>query len=142
MSFHVKLNWENVFQPDEPVFSPVVNGKHVRRKSGLGVASRGEFLAKTGRMYVQEIICEQMWRRPQIDWDGKVLGCCVNFWGDYGNAFDNGLLEGLNSEKLSYARSMLLGEKEAREDIACTRCHFYKHMKETNTWMDKAKLAG
>src|SRR5262249_4945805 len=101
MSFHVKLNWENVFQPDQPVFSPVVDGRHVRSGSGLGVASRGEYLAKTGRMYVQEIICEQMWTRPQIDWDGKVLGCCVNFWGDYGNAFENGLLTELNNEKFN-----------------------------------------
>lgn len=37
---------------------------------------------------------------PQINWDGKLLGCCLNFWGDFGgNAFEQGLERILTSEK-------------------------------------------
>lgn len=45
---------------------------------------------------------------PQINWDGKLLGCCLNFWGDFGgNAFEQGLEHVLSSENLAYARRML-----------------------------------
>lgn len=60
--------------------------------------------------------CSQLWNIPQINWDGRVLGCCVNFWGDFGNAFKGDLGEILTGSKISYARDMLLGKKR-REKI-------------------------
>src|SRR5262249_46636579 len=54
--------------------------------------------------------CHQLWDDPQINWDGKVLGCCVNFWGDFGgNAFRDGLTASVNTEQIQYARAMVLG---------------------------------
>ncbi len=83
-------------------------------------------------------ICHQLWDMPQINWDGKNLGCCRNFWGDFGgNAFTNGLEACLNSEKMSYARDMLLGLKEARDDIPCTTCNIYLSMKSEKKWLPR-----
>ncbi len=32
--------------------------------------------------------CFQLWDEPQVNWDGKILGCCVSYWGELGgNAF-------------------------------------------------------
>ena len=59
-----------------------------------------------------------------------MLGCCRNFWGDFGaNAFQDGLHEAINSEKMQYARSMLTGKNLEREDIPCTTCDIYIDMK-------------
>ena len=34
---------------------------------------------------------------------------------------------------MNYARAMLLGKKEQREDIPCTQCDWYKEMKKSMT---------
>ncbi len=84
--------------------------------------------------------CSQLWNIPQINWDGRVLGCCVNFWGDFGNAFKDDLEEVLTGSKISYARDMLLGKKEEREDIPCTSCVHYKQMKKTQRWLTPIEI--
>jgi Iron-sulfur cluster-binding domain len=56
--------------------------------------------------------CQDMWLSPQISWDGKMLGCCVNVWGDYGNVFESSLDECLTSEKYRYAQKMLLVKRK------------------------------
>jgi hypothetical protein len=76
-----------------------------------------------------------MWTAPQVNFDGRVLGCCVNHWDDYGNAFNDGLLSVLNNERMQYARRMLAGKAPERADIACTSCEFYKAMKEDGSWI-------
>jgi MoaA/NifB/PqqE/SkfB family radical SAM enzyme len=126
MNIYLKLTWDDKF-------SPVRDQDYVRKL--IGVASREEYKLKYGVEYMQGI-CHQLWLEPQINWDGKVLGCCFTFWGDFGgNAFEDGLLESINSGKMNYARDMLLGKKAAREDIPCTTCIIYKHMKATGKWL-------
>ena len=68
MSFHVKLSWTG------EQFSPVKNRELIRQKTGLGVADRKEYREKYGTPYLQRI-CTQLWKQPQINWDGRVLGC-------------------------------------------------------------------
>lgn len=127
MTFFVKLNWD-------PELSPVVDKDAVRAASRTGAATRAEFREKHGSEYLSNT-CEQFWSSPQINWDGKVLGCCRNFWGEFGgNAFRDGLRASLNHEKLSYAREMLEGAKPARADIPCTTCDLYTQRKASNRW--------
>ncbi len=67
-----------------------------------------------------------------------MLGCCRNFWGDFGaNAFKEGLLPAVNSEKMQYARGMLTGSKPEREDIPCTTCEIYLDMKAKQHWLKR-----
>ena len=35
--------------------------------------------------------CFQLWLKPQVTWDGQLLGCCINTWSNAGNAFHEGL---------------------------------------------------
>ncbi len=126
MNFYVKLSWDDKF-------SPIRDQEYVRKL--VGTASRAEYKQKYGIEYGQEF-CHQMWDEPQINWDGKVLGCCRNFWGNFGgNAFRDGLLKSINSEKIKYAMDMLLGKKIAREDIPCTTCSIYFHIREEGKWL-------
>ncbi|MDP2653380.1 MAG: radical SAM protein [Candidatus Omnitrophota bacterium] len=127
MEFYVKLAWDD--------FSPVKNKYLVKRISGLRAASREEYRKAYGRIYLGEKDCSQMWLQPQINPDGRVLGCCQNHWGDYGNAFEEDLVGILNNEKMNYARAMLLGKEKERDDIPCTRCPLYKEMKRSQRWL-------
>jgi MoaA/NifB/PqqE/SkfB family radical SAM enzyme len=116
MIFAPKLNWD-------PSFSPVRDKNFVRKETGLDVASIDEFKQKHGRDY--SLACRQFWTSPQINWDGKLLGCCVNIWSDFGNVFEEGLDNCLKSEKYIYVKKTFLGEKRIRDDIPCARCNHY-----------------
>ncbi len=59
-----------------------------------------------------------------------MLGCCANLWGDFGNAFVDGLRRTLNGEMMNYAIGMVMGREELDEGIPCTSCHHYQSMRE------------
>ncbi len=128
MSFRLKLSWD-------PAFSPPRDQEILRKH--LGAASRQEYKQKRGLDYAQTT-CHLLWDQPQINWDGKLLGCCRNFWGDFGkNVFAEGLLKSINNEKITYARDMLLGKKTARDDIPCTTCSIYLGMEKDGKWLQR-----
>lgn len=117
MDFRPKLN-------HTPSFSPIKDKARVREVSGLGAASRDEFAKQKKRAYSRP--CSQLWSSPQINWDGKLLGCCANKFGDFGNVFELGLRAALEGERYRYAKRMVLGLVPPREDIACVRCKVYR----------------
>jgi len=121
MRFATKLNVEGWGEQ----YSPVKDLEKVRSESGFGVASFTEFRETYGRDLL--VPCQDLWLRPQVNWDGKLLGCCVNMWGDFGNVFDSGFDECLATEKYTYTQRMLLGEVPARSDSPCIHCHLYQN---------------
>jgi MoaA/NifB/PqqE/SkfB family radical SAM enzyme len=135
MEFDVKLSWDDGF-------SPVTDKDAVRRETRHGTATRAEFKERHGHDYMQSI-CHELWDMPQVNWDGKVLGCARNFWGDFGgNAFTDGLIESLNNEKIAYARKMLRGHAPARDDIPCTTCDIYIDMRTSRRWLKRDNADG
>ena len=129
MEFRPKLTWDDAF-------SPLRDPAAVRAALG-GPATRAEFEQERGRKYAHAI-CEQLWDDPQINWDGKVLGCCRNFWGDFGgNAFTDGLVASVNHERIAYARAMLAGRAPARADVPCTTCEMYHAMRERDDFISR-----
>ncbi len=117
MEFRPKLN-------HTPSFSPVQNKEKVRRESGLGAANRDEFAKAKKRAYSRP--CTQLWTSPQVNWDGKLLGCCANKFGDFGNVFEQGLAGAMQNERYIYAKRMVLGLAPPRDDIPCTVCKVYR----------------
>ncbi len=127
MSFRPKLSWD-------AEFSPVRDPEYVRKE--IGAASQKEYIEEHDN--VQRSQCRQLWDQPQINWNGKILGCCFNYWGDFGeNAFTDGLYKSLNNEKINYARNMLRGRMDARDDIPCTSCGIYSRMKTEGKWLKR-----
>ena len=131
MSFRAKISWDKDF-------SPVRDGAFVRAQTGEQALTREEYEGIHGKKYASGI-CHQLWDEPQVNWNGKVLGCCRNFWGDFGsNAFSEGLAESINNEKMVYAREMLRGRKPARADIPCTTCEMYDAMQSRERWLTRS----
>ena len=126
-----------VFYPDvnwDPEYAPLDAGEveEVHQETGLAVATAEENTKVHDSMFTK-LWCYQLWNEPQINWDGKILGCCVNTWGDFGrDAFGPGSLA---SEKLEYGKQMLLGKAPEREGVPCTGCPEYERMKRSGTWM-------
>lgn len=132
MLFCTKLSWDSSF-------SPVRDRALVAAE--FGVASREEFRQAQGRDYMSKI-CDQLWDSPQVNWDGRVLGCCRNFWGDFGaNAFEVGVHAAANSEKMRHARRMLTGKVPARDDIPCTSCDIYKTRAANADWVRRERVS-
>jgi len=131
MEFRTKLTWDSDF-------SPIRDPAFVRTQTGGQPATREEFEDTYGEKYASGI-CHQLWDDPQINWNGKILGCCRNFWGDFGgNAFTDGLMESVNNEKMMYARDMLSGRKPPRNDIPCTTCEMYHARQDRRRFIDDA----
>jgi hypothetical protein len=121
MRFATKLNVEGWGEQ----YSPVRDREKVRAESGFGAASFTEFRERYGRELLAP--CQDFWIRPQVNWDGTLLGCCVNMWGGFGNVFESGLDACLASERYTYTQRMLLGEVPARGDSPCVHCHLYQN---------------
>lgn len=116
MKFYLKLNYDSEF-------SPIKDPDFVKKAGGVKYSSREEYKRKQKKEYA--IPCKQFWLSPQINWDGKLLGCCANIYSDYGNVFESGLDNCLQGEKYKYTKKMLLGIAPPRNDIACTHCTIY-----------------
>ena len=72
--------------------------------------------------------CIQMLIEPQVNWDGRIFGCCVNYKKSWNmNVFEMPFLDCLNSDFYRNAVLRLLGDQEALEDgDPCTECFDYK----------------
>ncbi|MBN1672367.1 MAG: radical SAM protein [Kiritimatiellae bacterium] len=77
--------------------------------------------------------CFQLWESPQINWDGRLLGCCMNVRTDYGNVFTAGLRQCLSSEKYVRTKRVVLGELDATEDLPCFYCPCYRTLRSSKT---------
>ncbi len=121
MGFKPKFNYD-------PQHFPVKNPEKIKQDIEQEVSSVAEYEEKNQQLYSPA--CLQLWTAPQINWDGKLLGCCVNHFGDFGNVLEEGLETCLNSEKYQYAKAMVLGEQPARDDIPCSQCKRYQRVKQ------------
>jgi len=131
MEIRFKLNFY-------PGAMPVIDRDRVRR--ALGYADRDEYLAKEKKHYKRSQ-CYELWHSPQINWDGRLLGCSRNIWGVFAdNVFQSDALEAINNERMQYARKMLMGQVPARADMPCFHCGVYKSMAQYDNWITEQEL--
>lgn len=99
--------------------------------------SRNEYFKKTDRIYYGQC-CYQMWKEPQFNWDGTMLGCCNNYWKPYKkNIFIDGYQKCISDELFSYSKEMLLGRKEPSSKSPCFMCNVYSIMKNHALWLSE-----
>ena len=129
MEFKPKLTWDDSF-------SPLRDAEAVRKTLG-SPPTRDAWAKERGKTWGEDI-CEQLWLEPQINWDGKLLGCCFNFWGDFGgNVFELGLERALGSEKMVRAKQMLQGILPPDPSIPCATCSKYYARRQHGRWISE-----
>ncbi|MDD3149382.1 MAG: hypothetical protein PHV68_00980 [Candidatus Gastranaerophilales bacterium] len=139
MATDLNMTFLPVFNFNEK-YSPIKDKEYVMKEIGQQVSSRSEYHKKYKKTYNRRL-CYQLWRAIQINWDGKILGCCINSWDDFGdNAFQLDSNELFYNEKISYARDMLMGKKEPRDDIPCIKCAHYKSIVENDAWITEEEI--
>lgn len=133
MGFKPKISWDDDF-------SPVRDSQLVQLQAGIH-ATRAEHYRAKGTDFARSI-CHQLWRSPVLNWDGRMLGCCRNFWGDFGsNAFEDGLSTSLASEKIENARQALMGRAPMDGQAPCASCDLYLTMKQDGNWIQPQEVA-
>lgn len=137
MDFNLRAPWNSDFASlRHKTFIRLIREKAAAasREEHIGIL-RNLISQRYGVHYLQRI-CHQMWDRPQINWDGKILGCCCNSSKEFGgNAFTDGLIKSFNSETMTYARDMLLGIQNRRRDIPCSTCPVYLNMEKSKKYI-------
>jgi len=136
MEFYLKLSWGDLYTE---VFSPVTDKELIRRETGLQVADRKEY-AKRYEKHYSGATCHQLWLQPRINFDGRLLGCSINYWDDFGNVFDKGLNNCLSSDKMMRTKRVLLGQQEVDDDIPCKRCDILKERQAAGNWVNEKDL--
>lgn len=136
MKFHLKLSWDDLYGK---TFSPILNKEIIRVESGLGVADRKEFEEKYKRNYVDRC-CSFFFNKPHINFDGKLLGCGINHWADFGNVFHEGIENCIKGERYQYTRQILMGLRPERKDIPCIHCKIYNFRKTHNNYITDEQL--
>lgn len=112
MVFNPKMNHSD--------FSPIKDEVMVKRETGLDYATRQEYKEKHRTEYKHP--CYQCLHSPQINWNGEVLGCCVNKWKGLGDIKEHSLQEIYESAPYQKMLRVLLGQEEADDSIPCYYC--------------------
>jgi MoaA/NifB/PqqE/SkfB family radical SAM enzyme len=130
MGFSLKINGDQGYAPLAPGAEATVRSTVAQTRLGV------DTLPGEHDDYLTDDYCWQLWRQPQVNHDGRFLGCCTNTWGSFGpNVFDRGLEEVLAAEPLAYAKRMLRGEVPPRHDVPCTNCAIYLRRRRTGRWL-------
>lgn len=146
MKMAKKLNMKMYFVPNfYPDYSPVKNIELVKEKTGVDVSKL--FNEEMASVYQQDHknwwFCKDLWSYPQINWDGKVLGCCRDYDGNFGgNAFKDGLLKALNHPKMIYAKNMVANGAKPVKGIPCTNCNILELSKKMNLTVKPQDMRG
>ena len=81
-------------------------------------------------------LCLHPWLSPQVNWDGRLLGCCCAVHRDLGvNVFKVGLQRALRAPRMKKMRQILLGKIPSDNYLECHNCDFYKTMKANNDYI-------
>ncbi|MBF0546405.1 MAG: radical SAM protein [Candidatus Riflebacteria bacterium] len=133
------LKMEIVFKlnhtPD--VFS-VVDRNLVKKYTEF--TDRKEYFEKKGIEYIRNG-CYHLWKSPQINWDGRLFGCSKNTWLAFEkNVFNEKLAQYANSEKMVYARKMLMGKVPPDKDIPCSSCEKYFSLVKHGNWITELEI--
>lgn len=124
-------------------FSPVKNIQFIYKQTGVfcGKDPNENFLNHYRNNPSNWFFCKELWSMPQINWDGRILGCCWNYKDDFGgNVFEDGLLNALNNVKMIYAKNMLTGNAPIIEGLPCSNCWCFEKMQSENFYMKSHKL--
>lgn len=118
MQISFVLPWGDVFTP--------TNREELEELTGLKAFSYAELQEQGNRDRIICCQCQGIVFTPQINWDGRLMGCCCDYKNDWKeNAFEKSLEEVLNSKEYrNNILRMLGGEETTSEDTPCEECGY------------------
>ena len=91
--------------------------------------------------YSHYSVCKELWYKPQVNWDGMLLGCCVNTYKNFGvNVFETGLEKAISSDMYANTKKMLQGKIPGIESSPCFYCRFYQQMVKNNDYITDEEI--
>ncbi|MBP7866317.1 MAG: hypothetical protein KA419_10235 [Acidobacteria bacterium] len=114
---------------------PVCVGWGIREMGYSSVAEWEEAQRDYGKRHLA--VCENLWNEPQINWDGRLLGCPCNCDFFAVNVFESGLEKALANEDYVYAKQMVLGKANPRDDVPCSVCDIYRYRRAHGVYLDE-----
>lgn len=118
MPISFKLDWDRNYQP--------VHVDYLKQETGLSFFTRNDYEKENKKAY-KDYVCEELFLQPQINWDGRLLGCTNYSKGDYGvNVFEVGLKKALSSKQYQLAKKCLLTvhpSEHVYRNTPCYSCH-------------------
>ena len=110
-----KLIWDRNYVPKNP--------EYIKKETGLTDLTRDLYENNKEDSYLSGI-CRELFFKPQINWDGRVLGCCEVQYANFDiNAFDCSLKEVVRSEKYRKAKQTLLIQNPGKKEFGETICY-------------------
>jgi len=91
------------------------------------------------------IPCADLWTQPQINWDGKFLGCCVANYYTYDdvNLFKVPLKDYIQNKSVKDTKKMLMNNisSDTKINSGCEKCWAYLQMKKDDNFITLKELA-
>jgi MoaA/NifB/PqqE/SkfB family radical SAM enzyme len=127
MTINFKVTWDVGYIPQQR--------EMLTKETGLNFLSQEEIASNLSKKSMVPNYCLGLWTTPQINWDGRLLGCCMVLNMDFGvNVFEVDLEKALNSTNYKYAKEMVQGKvppPQNTKNIPCCACWVYKEMRKT-----------
>ena len=134
MEIVYRRTWETGFKVvEDPAWLQKVTGMHFIDNASLEQKTQKSF---------NYSVCLQPFFEPCINWDGRLLGCCMAWRENFHiNVFKEGLSKALASDIMVNARRMMLGEEMPRYmETPCIVCSNYKKMRDFGYHITKREL--
>lgn len=117
INIEFKYNWDAEYHP--------INREYIMKETGLTELTRAEYVAANG-VPPYDIICRNFILKTQINWDGRLLGCCDQKYACFDvNVFEVGLEAAMKSPKYILTKECLLTvhpDKDKYGSCICFNC--------------------
>ena len=112
---YFKRNWDKTYTP--------VNREYMKKETGFEELTESEYSA-VHKVNPFNDLCNYIFRKPQINWDGRLLGCCTRRYATFDvNVFEVGLVRAIRSAKYIEAKECLLTVHPDRERYSSCTCY-------------------
>ena len=133
------LGCEIYFKKDWIGWKPI-NPKPIEKLTGLDYSDVGSAFARRDKKIKRFIPCLSTILFPAINWDGRFLMCCCNYFKDVDiNVFELGLKKALKHPLVKKTRKMIMGGKICKNS-PCYKCQFYWNMVKEKNFVAKEDI--
>ena len=114
-----KLNWDKTYKPE--------HREYLMQETGLTELTEAEYEA-SHEVHRYNGICQQIFMKPQINWDGRLIGCCTRHYATFDvNVFEVGIQDAIHTAKYMQAKHCLLKtypEPAKFGECVCFNCEY------------------